>query len=241
MLFLIFFYLNTINCIFNSPHLVNNEQYPFIHYVKSEMFLLITDSKKMEINYLTYESSAQDTSFQSNKYDEKINSDIGQFASNNIKAYDYFTEGGGGVISLFSRNTSVTVNEIYNYIDIFFPLNEHLNYIIIVANNSYVQFLYRLYVNEEVRSTYRNYFNNLTISSCSSIIMIRCIPYSNTISYCFYLCSQSIKGVAINFSSFTIASSIFCFDSLQLIYWHFITMPLRHQKNCRVQNCQIIN
>ncbi len=73
----------------------------------------------------------------------------------------------------------------------------------------YVQFLYRLYVNEEVRSTYRNYFNNLTISSCSSIIMIRCIPYSNTIGYCFYLCSQSIKGVEINFSSFTIASSIY--------------------------------
>ena len=56
MLFLIFFYINTINCIFNSPHLVNNEQYPFIHYV-------ITDSKKMEINYLTYESSAHNTSF----------------------------------------------------------------------------------------------------------------------------------------------------------------------------------
>ena len=71
MLFLIFFYLNTINCIFNSHHLVNNEQYPFIHYVKSEVFLLITDSKKTEINYLTYKSSAQDTSFQSNKYDEK--------------------------------------------------------------------------------------------------------------------------------------------------------------------------
>ena len=93
MLFLIFFQLNTINYIFNSSHLVNNEQYPFIHYVKSEVFLLITDSKKTEINYLTYESSAQDTSFQSNKYDEKINSDIGQFALNNIKAYDYFTEG----------------------------------------------------------------------------------------------------------------------------------------------------
>ena len=39
--------------------------------------------------------------------------------------------------------------------------------------------------------------------------MIRCIPYSNTIGYYFYLCSQSIKGVAINFSSFKIASSIY--------------------------------
>ena len=63
MLFLIFFYINKINCIFNSPHLVNNEQYPFIHYVKSEVFLVITDNKKMEINYLTYESSAHNTSF----------------------------------------------------------------------------------------------------------------------------------------------------------------------------------
>ena len=191
MYFLLLLLLDIINSIFQCPHRINEDTYPFIHYLSLNKFALLTHLHETNINYLTYEINGASSSFASSQYNEKAVTDDAQYAINNKRGHDH--------LPTTQKVYDIILDNINAYIDIYFPLNEGVNYKVLVGTGNKIKIYYRIYNSDNYRLT--NYNNSLTMNYCNQLIMFRCVPFNTTYGYCFYLCSNTIKGILFDFSN----------------------------------------
>ena len=137
MYFLLLLLLDIINSIFQCPHYINDDTYPFVHYLSSDKFALLTHSYEININYLTYEIKGAASSFASSQYNEKAVTDDAQYAINNKRGHDH--------LPTTQKVYDIILDNINTYIDVYFPLNEGVNYKVFVGTDNKIKIYYRIY------------------------------------------------------------------------------------------------